>query len=97
MSILSAGTCTTGSKAGSSRGVWEREWARVDTVLMAGGPAGPPKLGIPHFRGEADSSHHPGDAETTKLVSQVSSQQRVVPGAATSSPCFLLQANARLK
>lgn len=97
ISILSTGTRTAGSKAGSSQGIWEREWARAGTVLGAGGPVGPPKLGIPRFRGEADSSRHPGDAETAKLMSQVSSQQHAVPAAASSSPCFLLQANARLK
>lgn len=34
----------------------------------------PPKLGMLCFRGEADSSHHPGDAETTNLMSQMSTQ-----------------------
>lgn len=85
MGILNASTCTTGSKAGSSQGIWERGWAHAGTALVVGGRTGPPKLGIPHFGGEAASSHHPSDAETAKLVSQVSGQQHVVPAAASAS------------
>lgn len=48
---------------------------------------GPHKPGVPRFGGEADSSHHTGDAETAKLVSQVKSQWDAVPAAATASFC----------
>lgn len=87
MGILNASTCTTGSKAGSSRGIWERGWAHAGTALVVGGPVspmGPPKLGMPHFGGEATSSYHPSDAETAKLVSQVSGQWRQAAAPASS-------------
>lgn len=60
--------------------------------VSGGGSCGSPKLGIPHFRGDADSCHHPGNAEPTKLMSQVSSplhQQQ--QAAASASSCMQIQ------